>query len=54
MHHIDEMEYRKGGKWGGHLFPEGLSDEALQANVTIMVLTARVRHDSHSGNGYDI
>jgi uncharacterized membrane protein len=45
MHHIDEMEYRKAGRWGGHLFPEGLSDEAHQANVTIMVLTARVRDD---------
>lgn len=45
MNHLDEMEFRKTGKWGGHLFPEGLSDAAHQSNVTIMVLTSRVRDD---------
>jgi len=45
MNHLDEMEFRKTGKWGGNLFPDGLSDGAFQANVTIMVLTSRVRDD---------
>jgi hypothetical protein len=45
MYHLDEMEHRKTGRWGGHLFPEGLSDEAHHSNVTIMVLTSRVRDD---------
>jgi hypothetical protein len=45
MNHLAEMEFRKTGKWGGWLFPEGLSDEAHRANVTIMVLTSRVRDD---------
>jgi len=45
MHHIDEMEHRKTGKWGGFSFPEGLSDDALQAGVAIMVLTSRVRDE---------
>jgi hypothetical protein len=45
MNHLDEMEFRKTGEWGGNLFPEVLSDGALQANVTIMVLTSRVRDD---------
>lgn len=46
MHHIERMELKKTGKWGGFLFPEGLSDSALEANVKIMVLNSRVR-DEH-------
>jgi len=45
MQHLDEMQFRETGRWGGYLFPEGLSDDAHQANVTIMVLRARVRDD---------
>jgi len=45
MHHLDEMEYRKTGKWGGHLFPDDLDDDAHHANVTSMVLTSRVRDE---------
>ena len=43
MHHIDDMEHRKTGKWGGHLFPEDLDDAAHQANVKTLVLMVRVR-----------
>jgi uncharacterized membrane protein len=46
IHHLDLMEHRKNGTWGGNLLPEDLSDDAHHANVTLMVLTARVR-DSH-------
>jgi hypothetical protein len=45
MNHLDEMEYRKTGQWGGKLFPEELSDNEHTANVTVMVLSARVRDD---------
>jgi hypothetical protein len=45
MNHLDEMRFRETRKWGGTLFPDGLSDDAFQANVTIMVLTSRVRDD---------
>jgi hypothetical protein len=45
MNHRDEMEYRKSGKWGGQLFSEELNDSAHTANVTIMVLTTRVRDE---------
>jgi uncharacterized coiled-coil protein SlyX len=45
MHHLATMEQRKTGKWGGHLFSEDLDDDAHHANVTIMVLTSRVRDD---------
>jgi len=45
MHHLDEMEQRKTGEWGRHLLPEDLDNDAYQANVSIMVLTSRVRDD---------
>ena len=45
MNFLDEMEYRKTGKWGGFLFPEDLDQDAHQANVTTMLLTSRVRDD---------
>lgn len=45
MNHLGEMEFRKTGKWGAHLFPDDLSDAAHQASVTILVLTARVRDE---------
>ena len=45
MHHFDDMEHRKTGKWGGNLLPEGLSDEIHEANVSVMVLISRVRDE---------
>jgi hypothetical protein len=45
MNFLDSMEYRKTGKWGGQRFPENLSDDAQQANVSVMLLTSRVRDD---------
>jgi len=45
MNYLDSMEYRKTGKWGGQQFPENLSDDAQQANVSVMLLTSRVRAD---------
>ena len=45
MHHLDEIEHRKSGKWAGMLFPDDLDASSHEANVTIMVLTARVRDD---------
>ena len=45
MHHLDVIENRKTGEWGRHLLPEDLNDDAHDANVMLMVLTARVRDD---------
>jgi hypothetical protein len=45
IHHLDVMEQRKNGTWGGNLLPEDLNDEAHHANVALMVLTARIRDD---------
>jgi hypothetical protein len=45
MHHPDEMEYRRTGQWGGHLFPEDLNDSAHQAGVKTLMLMVRVRDD---------
>jgi hypothetical protein len=45
MHHLDEMEHRKTGKWGGLRFPEDVNADAHQANVSVMLLTSRVRDD---------
>jgi hypothetical protein len=44
MHHFDLMEYRKTGKRGS-LFPDEFSDESQKANVSITLLTSRVRDD---------
>jgi hypothetical protein len=45
MNHLDSIEYRTTGKWGGRRFPEDLNDDAHQANVSVMLLTSRVRDD---------
>jgi uncharacterized membrane protein len=45
MHHLDSMNHRSTGKWGGFLFPENLDDDAHQANVAVMLLTSRVRDE---------
>jgi len=43
MHHLDCMESRKTGKWGGQLFPEEVSNNALEFSVSVMVFASRVR-----------
>jgi hypothetical protein len=45
MHHLDEMEHRKTGKWRSSRFPENLNADAHQSNVSVMLLTSRVRDD---------
>lgn len=45
IHHLDSTEHRKTGKWGGQLFPDDLSESALQATANMMVLSPRVRDD---------
>jgi uncharacterized membrane protein len=45
MHHFDAMEYKKTGKWGGQLLPAGLSSDAMQSSITIMILKVRVRDE---------
>jgi len=45
MHHLDEMEYRKSGNWGGYLFPEDLDNAAGEAGVKTLTLMVRVRDD---------
>ena len=42
MNHLDQMEFRKSGKWGEFLFPEELSEIGHELNVTVMLLTSRV------------
>ena len=41
--HIDEMEYRKTGKWLGQRLPDGLSDKARNNTVQTLLLMERVR-----------
>jgi uncharacterized coiled-coil protein SlyX len=43
MSHLNEIHYRETGRWEFFPFPEGLSDESLQANVMVTVLISRMR-----------
>ena len=45
INHLDKMTYYSTGKWGGFQLPADLDDDAHYANVTLMVLTSRVRDD---------
>jgi hypothetical protein len=44
-HHLDEMEFRKTGKWGGNLYPEDLDNAAHDASVKTLMYMMRVRDD---------
>jgi hypothetical protein len=46
MHHLDEMEFRRTGRWGGNLFPEDLDSAAHEAGVKTLKYMVRVRDDS--------
>lgn len=46
MHHLDEMEFRKTGKWGGNLFPEDLDSACHEASVKTLMRLVRVRDDA--------
>ncbi len=45
MHLLEEMEYRKTGQWGAHLFPEDLNGSSYEAAVKTLKLMVRVRDD---------
>ena len=45
MHHMDEMEYRKTGQWGGHLLPEDLDVISHEAMVKTLMFMVRVSDD---------
>jgi hypothetical protein len=46
MYHLDEMEFRKTGKWGGNLFPEDLDSACHEASVKTLMRLVRVRDDA--------
>lgn len=46
IHHLNEMEFRKTGKWGNNLFPEDLDNGAYEASVKTLMYMMRVRDDN--------
>jgi len=45
MHHIEEMESRKTGKWGDLLFPDDLDRQHRDAGVKTLTLLVRLRDE---------
>jgi hypothetical protein len=45
MKHFDLREYRRTGTWRGILLPEELNQRIYQANLSVALLTSRVRDD---------
>lgn len=46
MHHLDEMEHRRTGRWHKQLYEEDLSEQARLANARTTLFAVRVRDDS--------
>jgi len=46
VHHLDEMEFRKTGVWGGNHLPEDLNEEARLAAVKVSAFMVRVRDEN--------